>query len=208
MTDNFLIQKPWAPFTHDGKIFDLSHLNERIDYVVDSSKTKRIVLVTFADHCFTRLPIGTADAAPVYPSCSRTDGRFCIERYELSTKLNGHLDFSRLRDVWNTDNDEHYAIVRGVDYRGTRIEYAIIFSLARLKGIQAEGGAKVDLHMRVRTAHKRDNGRTVETFGSVKFNHLVRLAIENKRPAKVYDPYRKRPKVFLERRTAPFGAVR
>jgi hypothetical protein len=194
MTDKFRIQKPWPPFVHGEKIFDLSHLNERMDYVVDSKKKKRIVLVTFTDHCFTRLPNGSADAAPRYPGCSRMDGRFCTDRYELSLKLNHHINFSNLREVWNTVGDEHYAIVRGVDHRGTRVEYAVIFSLEKLKGVQAEGGTKVDLHMRIRTAHKRNN-KPIETFGSVRFSHLVKLVMENERPLKIYDHKRKRPKI-------------
>jgi hypothetical protein len=112
MTKKFLIQKPWPPFIYGGKTFDLSHLNERVSYAVDSSKKKRTIIITFSDHCFTRRPKGEGDRAPPYPNCSRKDGRFCSERYELSTKLNDHIDFSSLRDVWNTGHDEHYAIVR------------------------------------------------------------------------------------------------
>jgi hypothetical protein len=195
MTGKFLIQKPWPLFVHGEKTFDLSHLNERVDYAVDSSKKKRTVLITFTDHCFTRSPNGEGDTAPPYPGCSRADGRFCLERYELSTRLNDHLHFSTLREVWNTDSDEHYAIVRGVDHRGARIEYAIIFSLGRLKGVQTRGGAKINLHMRIRTAHRRDENRAIETFGSVRFSHLVKLTMENKRPPKTYDRHRKRPRI-------------
>jgi hypothetical protein len=49
-----IFQKPWPPFVHAGKTFDLSHLNERLEYVLDSSGTKRTVLMSFSDHCFTR----------------------------------------------------------------------------------------------------------------------------------------------------------
>jgi hypothetical protein len=76
---------------------------------------------------------------------------------------------------------------------GAQIEYTIIFSLEKLKGFQIEGGARIDLHMRVRTAHKRDEGHAIETLGSVRFSHLVELVMENKRPAKIYDRHRKRP---------------
>jgi hypothetical protein len=110
--------------------------------------------------------------------------------------LNDCVNFSKLREVWNTVADEHYAIVRGIDHQGTRVEYAIIFSLEKLKGVQAPGGAKVDLHMRIRTAHKRDKDRPTETFGSERFPHLVKLTMENTRPSKVYDRHRKRPRVF------------
>jgi hypothetical protein len=193
MTKNFLLQAPWPPFVHGGKTFDLSHLNERVDYVVDSDKKKRTVLITFTDHCFTRNSEGEEDAAPQFPDCTRTDGRFCTEHYTLSILLNDYINLSSLKNVWNTDKDEHYAIVRGVDHRGSRIEYAIIFSLDKLRGIQAEGGARIELHMRVRTAHKREEGHAVETFGSVRFSHLVKLVMEKKRPPKIYDRDRKRP---------------
>jgi hypothetical protein len=182
MTNNFLIQAPWPAFAHGDKTFDLSHLHERVDYAIDSSGTKRVVLITYADHCFTREAMEGEDAAPPYPGCSRASGRFCFERYELSLELNDHLDFSRLKEVWNTKNDEHYAIVRGVTHQGAKTEYAVIFSLEKLKGVQAPGGVKIDLHMRIRTAHKRERERTVETFGSVRFAHLVTLAMKNERP--------------------------
>jgi hypothetical protein len=192
----FFLQRPWPPFVHRGTTFDLSHLNEHVKEATDSSKAKRTILVTFGDHCFTRPPNGEWDRAPRYPNCSRgVDGRFCTERHELSLQIMDQIDFASLKDVWNTKNDEHFVVIRGVDYQGTQIEYAVIFSLEKMKGVQTKGsgGRRIDLHMRVRTAHKRDD--TIETFGSVRFPHLVKLVMEKKRPQRIYDHHRKRPSV-------------
>ncbi len=178
----------WPAFVHYGAKYDLSHLNGVLLIAVDSAGEKRRIRVTFSDHCFTRPAMGEHDAAPTYPNCSRgVDGRFCTERYELSRGIYAALEYVAKRGiVWNS-HGEHYIVVKDVDFRGQPIDYAIIFSLSKFKGSH-----DYDLHMHVRTAHRRDE-EPIDTFGSVRFAHLLALAIQKRRPRKNFDRHRKRP---------------
>jgi hypothetical protein len=177
----------WPPFVHDGVEYYLSHLNGVSLNATDSAGRSRRIRVTFSDHCFTRPPLGDDDPAPAYPDCSRTDGRFCTERHELSLGILAVLEYVTTRGiVWNSQS-EHYVIIKNVDFRGEAVDYAIIFSISKFKG-----SSDYDLHMHVRTAHRRDE-KPIDTFGSVRFAHLLTLAIQRKRPKKNYDRNRKRP---------------
>lgn len=176
----------WPPFIVGEDSYDLSHLNEEVLEVLDSSKVRRGVLVTYSDHCFTRDPLDEEDLAPSFPNCSRSDGRFCAERYALSFDLPKIIrETAEGGVVWNTDGD-HYAVVR-LNIGGESREYAVLFSLDRLKGFK-----NIHLHLRVRSAHPR-NDDPIATFGSVRFAHLVRLRVANQRPPKLFDKKRKRP---------------
>lgn len=178
--------EPWQPFVHGETTYDLSHLNDFWLIVRDSGKVERCVRVTFADHCFTRPPAGTSDTAPVYPGCSRPDGRFCTDRYELSLGLRAALEYAASGGiVWNS-HGEHFVLIKGVNFRDARIDYAVIFSLERLRGTE------FDLLMHVRTAHMRDE-KPIDTFGSVRLAHLVTLVMKNKKPTKNFARNRKRP---------------
>lgn len=65
-----IFQTAWPPFTQAGKTCRTS----TSDYVLDSDKVKRVLLITYTDHCFMGNPTGGNDLAPPYPGCSRTDG--------------------------------------------------------------------------------------------------------------------------------------
>lgn len=177
----------WPSFMVDGQRFDLAHLNDFVLEAEDSSRAVRRMLVTFSDHCFTREPNDGLDAAPIFPGCSRgPDGRFSTERYALSLRLPDLIRATTQGVVWNMAGD-HYAIVtKMVD--GARHDYAIVFSLDPIKGL-----SDIRLHMRVRTAHERPDHQ-IDTFGSVRFAHLLKLRFERRRPTKVYDRHRRRPK--------------
>lgn len=185
MSKLYLLQQPWPPFLHGGQTFDLSHLNEFVFEKGDSAEICRQIIVTFTDHCFTRPPRGAGDIAPAYPNCSRNDGRFCTERYDLSLKIKNII--ATARDVWN-GTDEHFVIARAVDHRGVQVDYVVIFSIEKVKGLE-----EIDLHVRVRSAHQRDLS-PIATFGSVRFVHLVKLTMEGKKPRKITDHHRKRPR--------------
>ena len=175
----------WPPFLYDGKTYDLSHLNPWKLEVADSAKVTRSILVTCADHCFTKKPDG--DSAPVYPGCSRDDGRFCVERYELSLNLRQMIEHAVGGEIW-LGNEERYVVIKGIDFRGRKVDYAIVFSLEKISGTE------FDLRMHVRSAHKRYEDEPIDTYGSARFAHLVKLAIERKKPKRNFDRNRKRPK--------------
>ncbi len=177
----------WPPFEVDGTVYLLSHLDDIVLQVEDSEKATRGIRVSFSDHCFTRDPVDKADPAPFFPDCSRgKGGRFCVDRYTLSLDLPNLVKSLTGGVVWNTDGD-HYAVV-SAQVGGVRRDYAVVFSLDPLKGFQG-----IHLQMRIRSAHARD-GAPINTFGNVRFAHLMTLRIANRRPNKVFDNNRKRPK--------------
>jgi hypothetical protein len=126
------------------------------------------------------------DSALVYPHSSRRVGHFCTERYQHSLDLAGYIAYAIQRRVWHV-LDGGYAIVPVITQQGIKMLYGIVFSLERVKGFS------VDLHMRVKTAHPRDE-RDIVTFGEIRFAHLVKLRMEGKYPPRITDQHRKRPK--------------
>lgn len=185
MAKGYLVAAPWPDFVVGDTTYDFSHLNEYTFETVDSDGTTRTIIVSFEDHCFTRKPKGADDTAPVFPGCSRQDGRFCTERFELSKAIQAHIDAASKAKVWSTTSD-HYAVV-SIGQGDQSQEYGIVFSLDRVKGL-----AGVHLHMRIRTAHPR-NEEPLDTFGNIRFAHLVKLRMLNQRPNKNFDRHRKRP---------------
>jgi hypothetical protein len=131
MARAYFSKPPWPPFVDGGTTYDLSHLNEFTFDVVDSAKVARKVIVSFSDHCFTRPPQDANDTAPVYPGCSRGDGRFCFERYALSHEIATIIREIGNENVWNSAS-ENYIIGRGTDRNGNQADYVIIFSLEKL----------------------------------------------------------------------------
>lgn len=160
-------------FVHDGVEYSLSHLDERIFTVADASGIERKILVTFSDHCFTCEGNGDGDTAPKFHTTERVDGRFSFERYKLSLGIGTQIDFQSLGNVWSGDR-ERFLVVRG-GYSDLTVHYVLPFSLDPVKGLG------VHLHMRIRSAHPRDEN-PIATFGSVSFPTLVKLRIARKQP--------------------------
>lgn len=185
MAKGYLVAVPWPNFVVGETTYDFSHLNEYTFVAADSDGNNRRIVVSYEDHCFTRKPTGTNDPAPVFPNCSRNDGRFCTERFELSKEIRARLDEALKGKVWNSTSD-HYAVIV-IDMGEEKIEYGIVFSLDKVKGI-----AGVDLHMRIRTAHPRTD-EPLGTFGHIRFAHLIKLRMQNQRPTKLFGKHRKKP---------------
>ena len=147
------------------------------------------MLVTFTDHVFTRDEVAGDLAASAFPNCSRTPrGYLCPDRYRLSSQLPGLISGLASQRVWNLTGEDRYAQVPIVDDQGVRRLYAIVFSLDRLKGLAT------DLRLTVRSAHICDR-KPPDTFGEVRFSHLVKLRLERKHPKREYGGNRKRPKM-------------
>jgi hypothetical protein len=177
----------WPPFVHKERMYDLSHLDEYCVETLDSGKVPRKISVTFSDHCFTRDYESGDDPSLIYPNSSRQSGCFCHVRYELSLGLKDLLGtaFEGRDKVWMV-RGENMASIPTVDSRGQSILYGIVFSLDRVKKLP------VDLDLRVRSAYPCDS-RTIVTYGSVRFAHLVTLRMQNKFPKEIHDRNRKRP---------------
>jgi len=161
-------------------------LNEYELTVVDTDDVPRLIAVTFADHCFTRVPEVGDDPALTYPASDRCPGIFCFKRYALTFGLVAHIAHAAAGHVWSVDGDS-FAAVPVVDQSGKRVLYGIIFSLAPVTGLP------VHLHMRVKTAYPVDENDLV-TFGKVRFRHLVALRMKGKRPGRNTSQRRKAPK--------------
>ena len=168
-----------------GLRYDLSHLDEYKFTVSDSDGYERHILVTFSDHFFTRKPDGIYDPELLFPEATRNPGLFCVERYRHSLNIREHIHYAASGHVWLADGD-NYAVVPALNENGKKISYAIIFSLDKISGLP------VDLHMRIKSAHIRDE-RDISTFGDTRFVHLVTLRMQGKRPKTNFSRGRKKP---------------
>lgn len=115
----------------------------------------------------------------------RQPGYFCFDRYDHTADLRNYIARATSGTVWTVDGDS-YAVVSIVDHKGTEVQYGIVFSLDRVTGLP------VQLHMRVKTAYPRTE-RSLVTFGSVRFRHLIAPRMKGKRPGRVTDTHRKTP---------------
>jgi hypothetical protein len=180
-------RRGWSPFLYQGATYDLSHLDEYQLTVRDSANIDRMIAVTFSDHCFTSKPMPRDDPGLLFPGSSREPGHFSLARYHLTLGLPGHIEWAMRGSVWYVGGD-NYAIVPTVDQEGNRVLYAVVFSLSPVTGLP------VDLHMRVESAYPTSE-KSVATFGSVRFRHLVALRIQHKRPKRITDQRRKVPRI-------------
>ena len=74
----------WAPFTHNGQSYSLSHLNaHEITYKGKMQDFKFVV--TYGMHCFTK--DGTPYNIPFKYQDARESISVCLERYEASKQL-------------------------------------------------------------------------------------------------------------------------
>jgi hypothetical protein len=176
MTKRYFQRTRWATFTYAGTTYTFDHLDERQLTVRRPNGDEHIMVVTFADHCFTRDAQPGDDPALHFPGCSRTPaGCFDIDRYELSRAINQHIDYVIHGQVYLMKGN-NFAIVHAVDLAGNPVEYGIFFALDPVKGIEG-----IDLHMRVRSAYPYTEQRPT-TYGKVRFSALVDLRLKNRYP--------------------------
>ena len=179
----------WSPFESDGQTYVFDHLVEFDFTCRDSDGVERAIQVVFTDHVFTRDPESDDQRADAFPGCSRTPfGMFCPDRHRMSHRLPELIESMAANRVWALTGEDRYAQIPVVDDEGRRLLYAVIFSLDRLKGDHRH------LRMLVRSAHFCDR-KPPDTFGEVKFAHLVKLRLGGKHPRKIFDRGRKRPKM-------------
>lgn len=174
----------WGIFDTEEESFDLSHLDETV-ISVQLGDQEHAILVEFSDHCFTEEAVPD-DPRPKFAPCSRTDGRFCVKRYQASLKIWEHIDWAVGGSVWLGENDR--CLIVELPSGENPVHYIIPFTLERWKGDK-----RAKLKMRVRSAFIRDSGDRVATFGQVKFATLVDLTLKGKAPRRNSDRNRKRP---------------
>lgn len=185
MVKKFYIQQEgWKPFSYNDVEYSLSHLDEYSFQVTCSEGLSRNVLVVFSDHCFTK--DRESPDEPRFPKCSRGDGVFCTTRHKLSLGIRTHITNMLDGKVWNAEGNS-YALIPLQSGDGVKLMYSILFDLSKVTGVP------FDLVMRIKSAHLRDE-TLLNTFGNVRFKHLVALRIQNKHPKKNYDRRRVRPR--------------
>lgn len=183
------VKPKWPPFDVDGANYTFEHLADFSFTCRDSDGSERAVLVSFTDHVFTRDPEIGDLPAKAFPDCSRTPhGYVCPTRYRMSFQLPKLIEQVAAQKVWSLSGADRYAQVPVVDDQGTKLLYAIIFTLDRITGREEP------LRMLIRSAHLCDR-KAPDTFGEVRFAHLVKLRLERKHPNKNFNKGRKQPKM-------------
>lgn len=179
----------WPPFEADGVSYVFEHLADFAFTCRDSDGVVHTVLVTFTDHVFTRNALSSDEPAHAFPGCSRQPhGYLCPTRYRMSFQLPALIEQVATQRVWSLTGADRYAQVPVVDDQGTRQLYAIVFSLDRISGLEQP------LRMIIRSAHLCDR-KPPDTFGEVRFAHLIKLRLGNKHPAKNHSRGRKQPRM-------------
>lgn len=176
----------WGIFEIEEESFDLGHLDETV-ISVEIGGEQHAILVEFSDHCFTEDALPD-DERPKFPSSTRKDGRFCVERYQESLNIWEHIDRAVGGSVWLGESDRCLVVKLTTEQGQDPLHYVIPFTLERWKGDK-----RAKLKMRVRSAFVRDSNRHVATFGQVKFATLVELALKGGSPRRNYDRNRKKP---------------
>lgn len=187
MSGPYFQKQSWRSFAYQGSIYDLTHLDAYEVEVSDSGGASRRIAISFSDHCFTREPMDGDDPALLYPQSTRPVGYFCMERYQLSMQLAGHIAHAMGGKVWTIEG-ENFAAIPTVNHQGNKVLYGIVFSLDRAKK------QPVDLNMRIRTAYPCDE-KDIVTYGSTRFSRLVTLRMQGKRPNRNFDRHRPRPRL-------------
>jgi hypothetical protein len=180
------VSTAWGIFESDGQSFDLGHLDEKV-IVVGIGDVDHRILVRFSDHCFTENAVEN-DQRPVFAESTRSDGRFCLERYNASLSIWEHLERALRSRLWLGEHDRYLMVSVNVGEGENLRHYIIALTLERLKG-----RADARLLMRVRTAFLRTPDKHIATFGEVRFTNLVTLTLRGKSPPRIYSEKRKKP---------------
>lgn len=179
----------WPPFSVDGITYGFEHLVDFTFACSDSGGVERKVSVSFTDHVFTRDTVAGDRPEDAFPGCSRTPtGHLCPVRYRMSSQLPALIERAVGSRVWMLTGNDRYAQVPVVDNQGAKLLYAIIFTLDPVKGLEHP------LRMLIRSAHLCDR-KPPDTFGEVRFPHLVKLRVQKQHPKRNHDRNRKRPKM-------------
>jgi hypothetical protein len=187
MSGPYFQKAPWPAFVYQDQRYCFDHLEEYIFCVNDAQSISRQIAVTFSDHCFTREWADGDDRQLIYPMSSRQSGCFCFDRYQYSLDIRRHIQWATNGNVWNSEGT-NVAIIPTVIHQEQKMFYRILFSLDPVTGLP------MDLRMHVRSAHLCDK-KAPDTFGHVRFSHLVSLRLQKKHPKKFFEHRRKRPRL-------------
>jgi len=91
--------------------------------------------------------------------------------------------------IWNLRKDDRYAHVPLITADGESVLYSIIFSLEPVRR-----NIPYEFWLRVRTAYPCDHDPP-DTFGEVRFSHLLMVRNQNQHPQRNFTTHRKKPKM-------------
>jgi len=126
----------WRPFTHNGSIYDLSHLDPFEWHYTAGAGERRPERtykfhVAFSMHCFTRRPRdGEQTEADMWYEGPREKRVFCFDRHELSYHLPEILRSIGGRICWHTHHGNFFTIEL-TTRQGQDVEYEVYFDVTK-----------------------------------------------------------------------------
>lgn len=145
----------WAPFTHRGTVYDLSHLHPRLIEVVqpasgDKPAVTYRVQLGYGLHTFTRgVKAGETPNQELLYRDRRECRIFDFDRYRLSFQLPDITSGLHLRKCYHTGKGNFF-VVEAVGVDGVPVEYEVYFEASRA----SQRGV---LNLFVQSAYVRDD---------------------------------------------------
>lgn len=190
MPPPYIAKVLWSDYSSGESTFTFTHLTETYLLASDSLGNERRIIVTYQDHVFTRDPADGDTPQDAFPGAKRDPyGVFCPTRYRWSLLLPEVISRLPEQRIWSLRKDDRYAHIPIVTESGETILYSIVFSLEPVKR-----NIPYDFWIRVRTAYPCDD-LPPDTFGEVRFSHLLMVRSQGKHPARNFSPHRKTPKM-------------
>ncbi|WLH08830.1 hypothetical protein [Pseudomonas lurida] len=99
----------WDPFEHDGRPYDLGHLDcHEVLFKKEEGKEPIRFVVTYGLHCFTK--DDTAHNIPLKYADGRESQFICMERYEASKQLREMLEKLASATVYLTQGESFFTL--------------------------------------------------------------------------------------------------
>jgi hypothetical protein len=170
----------WAPFEHDDKTYDLTHLHPRVFRFERPAKDNKPAVVfnvevTFGLHCFSRDPRKNEKCDPAMEYADARHVRiFDFRRYELSKKLPKIVEELAGRKCHNSGKGNFFTI-EIVDENGETSDYDVFFEVSK-------SSQRGRINLFVQSAYIRERN-TLEPSTPIKFlvilhNVLNRIPIK------------------------------
>lgn len=186
----YFMKSVWPEYAHGENKFGFGHLAESYMVASDSVGVNRNIIVIYQDHVFTRDPVEGDSPSDAFPDARREPyGVFCPDRYRWSLVLPQIVSQLPGERIWNLRKDDRYAHVPVVTENGDTILYSIVFSLEAVRK-----NIPYEFLLRVRTAYPCTDAPP-DTFGDVRFSHLLMVRAQGTHTHRNYTSHRKMPKM-------------
>jgi hypothetical protein len=124
----------WKSFVHDGKIYDLSHLDAQTITYVHSSGQEFQFFITYGLHCFAKesASMSESEQASLLYHAPRESRPFHFQRYAYSKHLPDIIQNLGTARVFDAGWDG-YTTIKIWNEDGTQIDYKVVFKAFREK---------------------------------------------------------------------------